>query len=52
MKAIRERMEQDKVYKICYSYGVVWVPAHSKSDIAEYLNEADRRMYEDKKGRR
>ena len=52
MRAIREKMETNKSHKISYSYGVVCVSVHGEKDVAEYLKEADRRMYEDKKERR
>ncbi len=52
MSAMRESMEKSIDHKIFYSYGVVYIPGQGIEDIAEYLKEADHRMYEDKELRR
>ncbi|MCR1841085.1 GGDEF domain-containing protein [Murimonas intestini] len=53
LKEIRDTVAGQDQSKGPFSYGIVYVPAHTEKKIKEYLSEADSLMYEDKKaGRR
>lgn len=53
LREIRENISVQAICPISFSFGVVYVPAHTEKSISEYLAEADRLMYDDKKaGRR
>ncbi len=52
LNSIREELENNKTPGMPFSFGVVYVPSHPDKRLAEYLDEADQLMYENKQARR